>query len=802
MYLLKVAFLTVFLAVIPALFYFENVTSILWTVLIPLIPILLLALGFSRWRELCPLASIAKITQKINLFQKRKVPLWFEKNFWYFQYALLFTAFSFRLTTLNFHTTYLAFFLIFTILSALAINLIYTGKSWCNFFCPVSAVEKIYSLSNAKNYTHNSACSTCTACKKNCPDIDLESNYWKEGVQSQKNFVFFSFSGLILGFYLYFYLYSGSFTYYFSGEWTYDKLSLLSHGFFFAPFIPVFIAVPLTLIFFSFMSYTLFYFLEQYLWKKRVFQYESYETLSHRVKVFSAFIAFNLFYIFAGAPSFSHYPLAYALFYFFIVSLSSMIFYKEIFRKEDYFIQERFALKIVKRWNSSKKIPKNLKEIYYTYMNENNSKKERLNMYKLNVTELLQEGILNDKSMKILQRLREQIGISQSEHDRVMQKIKQEHKNLFDNSIEKSTEKEYQEKSFREVIENALNEHIEIDKKYLKSLQTQFCISDALSHTIMQDILNTNDKIFQDILNLLELMHQLLKLKNSIYSDGTREIFFLKYSIKNEFRFALKDLFSILFILYKDNAETIKRLLKIFKGKEISDDFHLNHETLKFMETQIVNKIVIIYHDLLHKPSQATKNNNKEIINTLLLHDSIQISLAALLNTKENTQEFLTKEVLDRFCNTYDTEILSLVYKLVYNTNTITTYERMMYLNYIPLFKNLKFHDLHMLGQATKVNHYTVGQYVIRQGDTGDTLYILVKGSALVEIDAKERAKVGHREYFGEIALLGDTTRQASIKITAPTIALTLTKRKFKLFLHHNPKAATKVMKEVIKKLI
>ena len=798
---LKIVTLVIFISLVPILFTSEDGTTLVWTILIPLLPVALLIIGFSRWRDICPLAFISKIAQKINIFPKKRVPKWFESNFWYFQYTLLFIALTLRLTTLNYEATYLGIFFIFVVVAAFTSNLIFTGKSWCNFFCPVGAVEKIYSISNAKNYMYNSACGTCTACKKNCPDIDLESNYWKEATNRQKEFVFYSFAGMVLGFYLYFYLLSGSFTYYFSGEWTHDSISLLSQGFFFTELIPVVIAAPLTLAIFTLLSYFLFKSLEEYLWKNRIFKAENYETVVHKVKVVASFSAFNIFYIFAGAPAYMHYPQAYAIFYFLVVATSSVIFYKEIFRKEDYFIQERFALKIIKSWSSTKAIPTNLKEIYYTYVNENKSKTQRLTVYKSTITELMQEGILDQKSLIILEKLREQIGITQRDHERVITSIKAKNEALFDASIEKSSEKRYQENSYKNVVENAFNEHMEIDEAYLKTLQNQFGISDEVHNSIMHSILDTNHTIHKDILDLLDFMHNLLKIQNNIYEDGTREVVFLKYSIKNEFTYASKDLFSILFTLYKENKKSIQKLLNIAKGKHTDASFILNRDTLSFMDEAIAQKMILIHQDFISS-SKPQESDNKAIITQLLKHESIQIATAALLNTKNRTTEYLSPEILNRFCNTNDLEICSLLYKLMYKTAHITTYERMMYLNTIPIFKDLKFDDLHFLGHSTKVEFFETDRYIIHQGDLGSTLYVLIKGAAVVEVNEKEVAILGHRDYFGEIALLGDTKRTASVKVTQETIALSITKRKFKLFLQTHPEVSTKVMKEIIKKLI
>ncbi len=356
--------LFVLLLSIPLFFVFEKTTTLVWTVLVPLLPIGIIVIGFSRWRNSCPLAEFSKIAQRITLFQKKKVPLWVEQNLYAIQYFALFIGLTLRLTILNFNHYYLLAFFVFIFLVAFVTNLIYTGKSWCNYFCPVGVVERIYTVSNAGNYMRNSACSTCTACTNNCPDIDMERNYWKQSLNKQRSFAFYSFSGLILGFYLYFYLQSGSFEYYFSGKWADIHFSLSSDGFFFAPFVPVLIAAPLTLAFFASMSFLFFWSIERYLWEKKIYKDIDFITLKHRMQVASSFVAFNTFYIFAGAPSYSQYPFFYSILYFVIVALSSMLLYKEFFRQEIDLIQERFALKIIKKWEKYKDISSDLKEIY------------------------------------------------------------------------------------------------------------------------------------------------------------------------------------------------------------------------------------------------------------------------------------------------------------------------------------------------------------------------------------------------------------------------------------------------------
>jgi CRP-like cAMP-binding protein len=791
-----------FISFIPALFFIDNAPAIIWTMIIPLLPLGIILIGFSRWRNFCPLAFFSKISQKLQWIPKRKVPAWFENNLYYFQYGLLFTALALRLIILNYHTEFLGLFFLFTILAAFFINLIYTGKSWCNFFCPVGVVERIYCLSNAKNYMTNSACVTCTTCKRDCPDIDMESNYWKEVQNKQKTFVFYSFPGLILGFYLYFYLQSGSFEYYYTGEWTHQDLSIFSQGFFFAKEAPLFIAAPLTLAIFSFGSYFLFKGIENYIWKKQFFPDLDILTLSHRMKVVTSFIAFNTFYAFAGAPSYMQYPMAYSALYFVVVFASSALLYKEFFREEAYYIQERFALKIKKRWDSLKPIPKNLTEIYYTYVNENKGKHQRLQAYKESVRDLMQEGILTQDSMLILEKVREQIGITHKEHAEVMRRLKLKHEHLFDNSIEKTSESRYQRNSYAKMIQEALHNRKALSINYLSRLQKQFQISDETHQMIMQSILDTDNKIKQDILSILENLGGLIKIEKSIFNDNRKTTKFLLFAVQDEFATTLKDLFNLLYTLYNDNRDTLKILQDMSKGKPVDPNFTLNKESLSFMDEAIADNILELKAKVDTPCMIMSPDNNLEVVRSLLNHDAINIAIAALLNVQKYDRENFEDINFDRFILSSDQDICELALKILSEPKRITMFERMMYLHNVEIFANIRFYELSVLAKTTKIKSYKPNEYIIHQGGVGNALYVILQGEVDVEVDGQKTAELSKDNYFGEISILGDIRHTASVKTTQDTLTLTLSKTKFKQFILENPKVNTKLMKEVINKFM
>ena len=490
--------LFVLLGFIPASFFLPNGTALIWTVVIPLVPLTIVIIGYNRWRQLCPLAWVAAVGQFLHWVPKRKVPLWFEKNYYYFQFALLFGAFSARLLLLNFEGTYLALFLLLLALSAFLTNLFFAGKSWCNFFCPVSVVEKVYCGSNALLSEQTSACSSCVACKSNCPDIDLEKGYWKENGDRSKRTVFYAFAGLVLGFYAYFYAISGSWDYYFDGDWSSASsayTSPFSAGFFFMPIIPKLIAVPLTLIFFSTLSYLFFAQLEKLIPHLKWAKHKDADTIEHIVKSIAAFVAFNIFYIFAGAPTFAHYPNLYALLHFIVIVVSSIVLWKEIFREERFYLQERFALKILKKWKGPGAPPTNLKEIYYTYASQQENQQDKLDLYKETVLEMLSDGTLSKEDFTLLDKIREQLGLSESEHKKVLRSIKQDNSELFDKEHALSSEKIYQLKIYKEHLSELLAQDTHADE--IRKVQLRFHISDE-EHQKIYDALVYGDNDLQE----------------------------------------------------------------------------------------------------------------------------------------------------------------------------------------------------------------------------------------------------------------------------------------------------------------
>lgn len=79
--------------------------------------------------------------------------------------------------------------------------------------------------------------------------------------------------------------------------------------------------------------------------------------------------------------------------------------------------------------------------------------------------------------------------------------------------------------------------------------------------------------------------------------------------------------------------------------------------------------------------------------------------------------------------------------------------------------------------------HFEPGQVIFRQGDLGDRIYIITSGKAEVVRQEDERlihlAELGAGEYFGEMAILYQTTRNATVRCTEALDVLSIPKREF-----------------------
>ena len=88
-------------------------------------------------------------------------------------------------------------------------------------------------------------------------------------------------------------------------------------------------------------------------------------------------------------------------------------------------------------------------------------------------------------------------------------------------------------------------------------------------------------------------------------------------------------------------------------------------------------------------------------------------------------------------------------------------------------------------GPTITEQHFEPGEIVFSQGDLGDSVYVIRQGKCEVLRETagnwEQLAVLGDGEYFGEMAVLSDVSRNATIRVLAPTEVLVISKNAFDL---------------------
>ena len=472
---------------------------VVWTILIAALPLFIVLIGYHPWRRVCPLAFFAQLPERFGRAGTHKAPLWLETNYYFVACSIFLLSLWLRLVATNGHGVALAAFFLLISFAALASGLFFTGKTWCNYLCPVSFIEKIYTEPRSLADRQNSQCAKCTACKRFCPDISQENGYWKEIDFDSKRFVYFAYPGLVFGFYFYYYLQSGTWDYYFGGRWTYEPSVLhtafhpghnaATGGLYFLPAVPRAVASIVTLVACALISYFLFFAVESLLqdWLRRRDGHVDFSAVRHRVFTLASFTAFVTFYNFAGAPTLRLLPGATQLTAILVVIAATAAFLRRMPRTPNLFAEDSLARNIVKRWPwADMRPPKNLHDaflIHTTRSHETSEGYARLvETYKGAVRESLADGFITCETVNILLSFRSQLQIKQADHERVMAELADEERaRMSDSTAEKLAEKRLQLAGYGEALKAYLERVLEAsgvpDDRAIARLQREYGVT-------------------------------------------------------------------------------------------------------------------------------------------------------------------------------------------------------------------------------------------------------------------------------------------------------------------------------------
>jgi CRP/FNR family cyclic AMP-dependent transcriptional regulator len=119
----------------------------------------------------------------------------------------------------------------------------------------------------------------------------------------------------------------------------------------------------------------------------------------------------------------------------------------------------------------------------------------------------------------------------------------------------------------------------------------------------------------------------------------------------------------------------------------------------------------------------------------------------------------------------------------------------------VPLFEECSRRELEQVASAADEIDLNEGKELMREGDRGREFFVILEGTADVTQGGEKINSLGPGDFFGEIALISDLPRTASVMATSPLRALVVTARSFQRLVEQSPEIQRKVLEAAVARL-
>lgn len=135
----------------------------------------------------------------------------------------------------------------------------------------------------------------------------------------------------------------------------------------------------------------------------------------------------------------------------------------------------------------------------------------------------------------------------------------------------------------------------------------------------------------------------------------------------------------------------------------------------------------------------------------------------------------------------------------------MSLHEEVELLRNIPMFEKIEPSKLKLLAFTSERLNFREGEILFRQGDPGDAAYIIVSGRAEVIVDTPggplRVAELKKNDFVGEIAILCDVPRTATIAALTDLTTLRISKELFFRLVTEFPQMAVEIMRVLAQRL-
>ena len=119
----------------------------------------------------------------------------------------------------------------------------------------------------------------------------------------------------------------------------------------------------------------------------------------------------------------------------------------------------------------------------------------------------------------------------------------------------------------------------------------------------------------------------------------------------------------------------------------------------------------------------------------------------------------------------------------------------------VSLFSDLDDAELEQIALLFKERHFAPGETVVKEGAEGAAFFLVQSGTASVSVRGNERTSLGPGDHFGEIALIDEGVRSATITATTDLFCYGLTLWEFRPLVIENGLIGWKLLHSLAKKL-
>lgn len=119
----------------------------------------------------------------------------------------------------------------------------------------------------------------------------------------------------------------------------------------------------------------------------------------------------------------------------------------------------------------------------------------------------------------------------------------------------------------------------------------------------------------------------------------------------------------------------------------------------------------------------------------------------------------------------------------------------------VPLFAQCSDREVAAIARIVRRLELDAGQTLTREGERGEDFFVIDRGRAKVTTKGRQIASLGPGDFFGEMALLTDYERSATVAATEPMVVYAIGDRDFQAMLDRSPRLVRKIMVSLADKL-